>query len=324
MILVTGANGFVGATLCRALSSRKRSVRATARRESSLMFLSQQLFVTFGLAPDLGDRSSAPVWSALLNDCHTVVHTAAMVHVMSPTVADDTNFFKVNVLGTLELARLAARAGVRRFVFLSTVKVHGEYSEKGLPFSAEQPLAPNGAYAISKQQAEEGLLRIARETGLEVVIIRPPLVYGPGVGGNLEVLIRWMRRGIPLPVGALTHNARSLVGVDNLVDLIVTTIDHPDAANQQFLVSDDHDLSTAELVTQLALAGQLRARTFNIPVPLLRLAARIVGRSSYFDRLTENLQVDITSTKQVLGWQPPLSLSQSMGHLFASGASHEH
>lgn len=324
MILVTGANGFVGATLCRALSSRKRSVRATARRESSLKFLSQQPFVTCGLAPDLGDESSAPAWSALLNDCHTVVHTAAMVHVMSPTVADESKFYKVNVLGTLELARLAARAGVRRFVFLSTVKVHGEYTVEGQPFSAEQPLAPNGAYAISKQQAEEGLLRIARETGLEVVIIRPPLVYGPGVGGNLEVLIRWMRRGIPLPVGALTHNARSLVGVDNLVDLIVTAIDHSDAANQQFLVSDDHDLSTAELVTQLALAGQLRARTVNIPVPLLRFAARIVGRSSYFDRLAENLQVDITSTKQVLDWQPPLSLSQSMSRLFVSEASQEH
>lgn len=316
MILVTGANGFVGTTLCQALSARGRLTLASVRQTSSQQRLGQLPYVTLGLAPDLGDAANTSVWSQLLKGCHTVVHTAAMVHVMSPTAEDNARFHQINVLATLELARRAAQAGARRFVFLSTIKVHGERTISGCPFASDQRLAPSGAYAISKQQAEEGLQQIALETGLETVIIRPPLIYGPGVSGNLQMLIRWMRRGITLPVGAIKQNRRSLVGVDNLIDLIITAIDHPDAANRQFLVSDDHDLSTADLVAYLGNAGQFEARTVAVPLPLLRFAAKLVGYSSHVDRLTENLQVDIRATKQILNWQPPWTLTQSMARIF--------
>ena len=337
MILVTGANGFVGSTVCRALFERGRPVRACVRasrvsRESKPtkptkpqdqvlgLQAHEHLHVTDGvttcIAPDLGQSTDPSEWTKHLVGCHTVVHTAAMAHVMSPSAADIEQFHHVNVSGTLMLARLAYEAGVRRFVFMSTVKVHGERTLPGQPFTADQPRVPSDPYARSKQQAEEGLMALAQQTGLELVIIRPPLVYGPGVSGNLEVLMRWMRRGVPLPVGAITDNARSLVGVDNLVDLIITTIDHPNAANRQFLVSDDHDLSTLSLVQQLGRAGHIPVRTLALPQPLLRLLARLVGRSHYLDRLTENLQVNIEATKESLGWQPPLSVAQSMARLF--------
>jgi len=325
MILVTGANGFVGSTLCRALSKRGLPVRACVRAPSGLRAANptnngrQSLelpHVTTCVAPDLGQKENLSAWSEHLSGCHTVVHTAAMVHVMSPTSADVERFHQVNVEGTLVLARLAHEAGVRRFVFMSTVKVHGERTLPGHPFTADQPRVASDPYAHSKQQAEDGLMALARETGLELVIIRPPLVYGPGVGGNLEVLIRWMRRGMPLPVGAITDNARSLVGVDNLVDLIITVIDHPNAANRQFLVSDDHDLSTLSLVQQLGQAGHIPVRTVALPQPLLGPLATLVGKSHYLDRLTENLQVDIEATKEALEWQPPLRVAQSMARLF--------
>jgi len=325
MILVTGANGFVGSTLCRALSERGLPVRACVRASNGLKAANptnsgrQSLevpHVTTCVAPDLGQTEDLSAWAEHLSGCHTVVHTAAMVHVMSPTSADVERFHQVNVDGTLALARQAHEAGVSRFVFMSTVKVHGERTLPGQPFTADQLRVASDPYAHSKQQAEDGLMALARETGLELVIIRPPLVYGPGVGGNLEVLIRGMRRGLPLPVGAITDNARSLVGVDNLVDLIITVIDHPNAANRQFLVSDDHDLSTLSLVQQLGQAGRIPVRTIALPLPLLRPLATLVGKSHYLDRLTDNLQVDIEATKAALGWQPPLSVAQSMARLF--------
>ncbi len=330
MVLVTGANGFVGSTLCHALSERGRPVRACIRASSATRDANpvksgcQSLnvpHVTTMVAPDLSQTNNLSSWVPLLSGCSTVVHTAAMVHVMSPTAADVEKFHQVNVTGTLSLARLAHEAGVRRFVFLSTVKVHGEKTLPGQPFIANQPLAATDPYARSKQQAEDALMALAQQTGMELVIIRPPLVYGPGVGGNLEVLIRWLRRGLPLPVGAITDNARSMVGVDNLVDLIVTAMDHPNAANRQFLVSDDHDLSTLDLVQQLACAGHLPVRTIAVPQHLLRLLATLIGKSGYVDRLTESLQVNMDATKEALGWNPPLSVAQSMARLFEQDMS---
>lgn len=316
MIFVTGANGFVGSALCTRLSDQKIPVVAAARTERSAAHLARLAYVSARLVPDLLSTGAEQDWTAALAGCEVVVHTAARVHVMT-THADDTDLFtQINVNGTLTVARAAVRAGVKRFVYLSSVKVHGERTELGKPFEVNQALCPLGAYAISKYQAEQGLRDIATETGLELVIIRPPLVYGPGASGNLALLMHWLAKGVPLPVGAMDQNARSLVGLDNLVDLIVTATWHKAAANQAFLVSDDHDLSTLELVRLIAQAGHLPARTINVPVSLLRGLAGLVGKSGYVDRLTESLQVDISATKALLDWSAPVGIVDSMARLF--------
>ncbi len=315
MIFVTGANGFVGTALCTRLSEQKIPVVAASRTEHSVSHLAHLAHVTTRLAPDLLTTRTVQDWIAVLAGCDVVVHTAARVHVTS-SADDGALFTQINVSGTMALARAAVRAGVKRFVYLSTVKVHGERTDVGIPFEANQALCPVGAYAISKYQAEQGLREIARETGLEVVIIRPPLVYGPGASGNLGLLMRWIAKGVPLPVNAMHQNVRSLIGLDNLVDLIVTATQHKAAANQSFLVSDDHDLSTLELVRMIAQAGCLNARIFHVPLPLLRGLAGLAGKSGYVDRLTENLQVDISATKTLLGWSAPVSIVDSMARLF--------
>ena len=320
MIFVTGANGFVGSALCTRLSEQKTPVVAASRTDGSTRHLAQLPYVTACLAPDLLSSGAEQEWTSVLAGCEVVVHAAARVHVMSTHADDAALFTQINVNGTLTVARAAVRAGVRRFVYLSTVKVHGERTAIGKPFVFNQAPCPLGAYAISKYQAEQGLRDIATETGLELVIIRPPLVYGPGASGNLALLMRWLAKGVPLPVGAMDQNARSLVGLDNLVDLMVTSTWHHAAANQTFLVSDDHDLSTLELVRLIAQAGRLPARTVSVPVPILRGLASLVGKSGYVDRLTESLQVDISATKALLGWSAPVSIRDSMTRLFESCA----
>lgn len=316
MIFVTGANGFVGSALCARLSEQKMPVVAATRTEQSAAGLAHLSNLTPTLAPDLLASDAEQNWAAILAGCDVVVHTAARVHVMTRQ-ADDTDLFtQINVNGTLTLARAAVRAGVKRFVYLSTIKVHGERTAQGQPFEANQGLCPLGAYAVSKYQAEQGLREIASQSGLELVIIRPPLVYGPGASGNLGLLMRWLMKGVPLPVGAMNQNARSLVGLDNLIDLIVKSTWHKAAANQAFLVSDDHDLSTLELVRLIAQAGRLSARTISVPVPILRGLAGLVGQSGYVDRLTESLQVDITATKARLEWSAPMGVQASMARLF--------
>lgn len=316
MIFVTGANGFVGSALCVRLSEQKMPVVAATRTEQNAAGLAHLSNLTPTLAPDLLASDAEQDWAAILAGCDVVVHTAARVHVMTRQ-ADDTDLFtQINVNGTLTLARAAVRAGVKRFVYLSTIKVHGERTAQGQPFEANQGLCPLGAYAVSKYQAEQGLREIASQSGLELVIIRPPLVYGPGASGNLGLLMRWLMKGVPLPVGAMNQNARSLVGLDNLIDLIVKSTWHKAAANQAFLISDDHDLSTLELVRLIAKAGRLSARTISVPVPILRGLAGLVGQSGYVDRLTESLQVDITATKARLEWSAPMSVQASMARLF--------
>lgn len=316
MIFVTGANGLVGSALCRRLSDKKMPVVAASRTERGLAELAQLPDVTGRLAPDLMANGVEQEWVALFAGARVVVHTAARVHVMTASPSDLALFTQTNVNGTLTLARAAARAGVKRFVYLSTIKVHGEQTQTGKPFAANQPLCPVGDYAVSKYQAEQGLRALASETGLELVVIRPPLVYGSGASGNLGLLMRWMARGVPLPVGAMDKNVRSLVALDNLIDLIVTTLDHRAAAEQAFLVSDDHDISTLELVRLIGHAGHLSFRTVNIPIPIVRGLAALVGKSGYIDRLTENLHVDITATKRRLGWTAPVSIERAMARLF--------
>jgi len=231
---------------------------------------------------------------------------------MSDTAADPLDEFRrVNVQGTLNLARQAAAAGVKRFAFVSSIKVNGESTQLGAPFKADDVPAPNDAYGLSKMEAEHGLREIALQTGIDVVIIRPPLVYGPGVKANFAAMMRWLQRGAPLPLGAI-HNQRSLVALDNLVDLIVTCLSHPAAANQTFLVADGEDVSTTGLLRRMGQALGRPARLVPVPASWLKLAAAMVGKPDVAQRLCGSLQVDIEKTRRLLGWTPPISLDEGL------------
>jgi nucleoside-diphosphate-sugar epimerase len=251
-------------------------------------------------------------WGAALQGVDVVVHLAARVHVMQEQAADPlAEFRRVNVQGSLALGRQAVQAGVRRFVFVSSVKVHGEATAPGQALRADDPPHPEDAYGQSKREAEDGLRDLARGTGMELVIVRPPLVYGPGVRANFRALARAAGSGWPLPLGAV-HNRRSFVALDNLVDLLVLCGTHPAAAGQAFLVSDGQDLSTTELLQGLARAQGRRARLWPVPVGLLQWAGRLSGRSAMLQRLCGNLQLDITKTREVLGWVPPLGVDEAL------------
>jgi UDP-4-keto-D-QuiNAc 4-reductase len=260
----------------------------------------------------IGDLALDNDWSAALDGVDVVVHCAARVHVMNESAADPlTEFRRVNVRGTLNVAHQAAAAGVRRFVFISSIKVNGENTLPGKPYAADDIPAPIEPYAISKYEAEEGLRQLARETGLEVVVIRSVLVYGPGVKGNVLTMMRWVEKGIPLPFGRI-HNQRSMVALDNLMDLIVECLHHPAAASQTFLVSDGEDLSTTELLRRTAAAMSRPARLIPVPVFLLRTAARLLGHPELAQRLCGSLQVDIRETRKVLGWTPKVSVDSAL------------
>ena len=305
MILVTGATGFVGHSLVTQLARDGIEARACVRHDRVRM-------------PDgvptwqVGDLTGDADWRQALGDIGVVVHAAARVHVMDDTTTDPlTEFRRINVQGSLNLARQAAAAGVRRFVFISSVKVNGEATPPGRPFTADAAPAPQDAYGISKMEAEQGLREIAAETGMEFVIIRPPLVYGPGVKANFAVMMRWLRRGVPLPLGAI-RNQRSLVALDNLVDLIVTCLGHPAAANQTFLVSDGEDVSTTELLRRMSQAMHCPSRLIPVAASLLEQVAALLGKRDVAQRLCGSLQVDIQKTRQLLGWSPPLTLDQGL------------
>ena len=307
MILVTGATGFVGGTVVRRLlaDDQSQSIVVVVRRDDQCW--PQRVFPRV-----TGDLEPSNNWSVALADVSAVVHCAARVHVMADTAADPLEEFRrVNVQGTLNLARQAAVAGVRRFVFISSIKVNGESTQPGHPFTADDAPAPLDAYGISKREAEQGLRELSAQTGMEVVIIRPPLVYGPGVKANFAAMMRWLQRGVPLPLGGI-HNQRSLVALDNLVDLIVTCITHPAAANQTFLVSDGEDVSTTELLRRMGQAMNRPARLIPVPASWLKLAAAMVGKQDVAQRLCGSLQVDIQKTRQLLGWNPPLTLDQGL------------
>lgn len=306
MILVTGGTGFIGlAILKRLVNDGLHDIRAAVRRPDVVLLPDVDKLVVADLAPDTD-------WVSALNGVEVVVHAAARVHVMQETVADPlAEFRRVNVKGTLNLARQAAAAGVRRFVFVSSIKVNGEATRLGYPFAADDTPAPLDAYGISKMEAEQGLREIALQSGMEVVIIRPPLVYGPDVKANFAAMMRWLRRGVPLPLGAI-HNQRSLVALDNLVDLMVTCITHPAAANQTFLVSDGEDVSTTELLRRVGQAMGRPARLVPVPANWLEEGAAMVGKRDVAQRLCGSLQVDIEKTRRLLGWIPPLTLDQGL------------
>lgn len=305
-VLVTGASGFVGGAVWRRLHGM-RDVQAVGCVRRAVAFAEVDALVA-----SVGDLSASTDWSSALAGVEVVVHAAARVHVMQDAAADPLQEFRrVNVQGTLRLARQAAAAGVRRFVFISSIKVNGEATQPGHPFTAGDAPAPLDAYGISKMEAEQGLREISAQTGMELVIIRPPLVYGPGVKANFHAMMRWLARGMPLPLGAI-HNLRSLVALDNLVDLIVTCIHHSAAANQTFLVSDGEDLSTSQLLRRMGQALGKPARLIPVPPALLKLGAALLGKPAVAQRLCGSLQVDISKTRQLLGWRPPVSVDAGL------------
>ncbi len=317
MILLTGGSGFVGRAVWGGLKIHG-SVRLALRGPSAAEFTDGAEVVRVSLSPDQD-------WSSALVGVSVVIHCAARVHVMNEEATDPlAEFRRVNVEGTLRLARQAAEVGVRRFLFVSSIKVNGEHSLRGHPFTADQPSAPGDPYGVSKCEAEDGLRALSQDSGMEVVIIRPPLVYGPGVKANFLAMMRWLWCGIPLPLGGITENRRSLVYLENLVDLIITCIDHPAAANQTFLVSDDEDLSTAALLRRMAAALGRPARLIPVPVGLITLVAKMIGRPGIAQRLCGSLQVDIGKTKELLGWSPPVSVDEGLRrtaeHWLATGA----
>ncbi len=302
--LITGGTGFVGQALTRRALAEGKDVRLALRRPAEH---------TKAPGVVVGQIDGQTRWQAALDGVDTVFHLAARVHVMNEKASDPLTAFRdVNTAGTLHLARQAAATGVRRLVFLSSVKVNGEQTAPGQPFTADQPARPEDPYGQSKWEAEQGLQAVGAATGLEVVIIRPPLVYGPGVKANFAALLRAVDRGWPLPLASVTGNRRSLVALDNLVDLLMTCADHPAAAHQTFLVSDGEDLSTAGLLLHMANALDRSPRLLPLPPALLRLGAAALGRKAVVQRLLDNLQVDITATRQTLGWQPPITVDEGM------------
>lgn len=300
MILITGSNGFLGSHIVERVKEQPLILldRGIENKHPTYSFFQ-------------GEINSHNDYMKALQGCQAVIHCAARVHIMGDKEAEPLELYReVNTRGTINLAKQAMDSGVKRFIFISSIKVNGEGTLVGRPFKSEDNHAPEDDYGLSKSEAEKQLVAIAKDSGMEVVIIRPTLVYGPGVKANFASLMNLVSKGIPLPFGCLTQNKRSLVSVDNLVDLIITCIDHPKAANQVFLVSDDQDVSTSEMVREMAIA--LNKRSWQLPVPVwcYKLVGKLFNKSDVVDRLTGSLQVDITHTKQTLGWAPPQTLQQ--------------
>jgi nucleoside-diphosphate-sugar epimerase len=305
-VLLTGGTGFVGRAVLNHLCQGGRDVVACSRAGN----MDVPDGARFLRVLDLDANTD---WKLGLDMVEVVIHCAARVHVMNDQSADPlAEFRQVNVEGTLNLARQAAVAGVKRFIFVSSIKVNGEGTAPGTSYKADDAPAPVDPYGISKLEAEQGLRALAAETGMEVVIIRPVLVYGPGVKANFLSMMRWLKMGVPLPFGAI-HNKRSLVALDNLVDLIVTCIDHPAAANQTFLVSDGEDLSTSELLRRMGVALGKPARLLPVTSRLLEQGARLLGKQALAQRLCGSLQVDISKTRELLSWTPPVSVDEALG-----------
>ena len=308
MILVTGSNGFVGAQLCRTLRARGIALRAAVR----------------GLAQDgqvqVGDLNGSTDWRDALAGCASIIHLAARVHVMDETVSDPLGAYReVNVVGTLNLARQALESGVRRFVFVSSIKVNGEATTVA-PFRPCDEPNPCDPYGQSKREAEIALLQFGRAHGLDVVIVRPPLVYGPGVKANFHSLMRLVKLGVPLPLGRI-ENKRSIVAVENLVDLLILCTSHPKAVGQTFMVSDGQDVSIGELVSMIGIAMDKKVRLLPVPLSLMCGVARVLGKEAVIGRLSGSLQLDISTTRTMLEWTPPLAtqaaLNVTVAHFMA-------
>lgn len=305
-ILVTGANGFVGSRLILSKSpSSSFQFRAVTRGK----FVISTPDVEVVEVADIGPFTD---WSAALNNIDIVIHLAARVHVMDDASIDPLLEYRaVNVGGTLNLARQAAVAGVRQFIFLSSIKVNGEETAPGEFFSENSKPNPLDPYGISKYEAEEGLKEICSQTGMEYVIIRPPLIYGPGVKANYLRLVHAVQKGFPLPFGCI-NNKRSMLALDNLIDFIVLVATDPRAANQTFLLSDGQDLSSKELVTKIALAFGIAPRVLPMPTVLLKVLGVLLGKRAAVDRLLGSLQIDSSKARQLLDWIPPVTVDEGI------------
>jgi len=303
VILVSGATGFIGSAVISRLSrSSQVTLRPVVRNGGNHFPAKSHVIV-------VDDFSNAD-WSNTLKGVDVVVHLAARAHVLKESASQPLEMFrKINLKGTLNFAQQSVSAGVKRFIFISSIGVNG--NQNNIPFSENDAPNPAEPYAVSKYESELGLREIARATDMEVVIIRPPLVYGPNAPGNFGRLLKWVKKGVPLPLSAI-YNKRSLIALDNLVDFIVLCIDHRAAANQTFLVSDGKDLSTTELLHGVALAMGKKARLFPVPMGLLNLGATLLGKKALFQRLCGSLQVDISKSRQLLGWNPPITVEEGL------------
>lgn len=307
-VLVTGANGFVGRRLVAELGRRGTEVHAAVRRHNDIIPGDFSGRLALHAVGDIGPVTD---WASALDGAETVVHLAARVHVMKEKTSDPLMEFRhVNTLGTIRLASMAACAGVRRLVYVSTIKVNGEKTTDAVFHEDDLP-CPSDPYAVSKREAEQALHRLSAETGLEIVVVRPPLVYGPGVGGNFLGMLKWIDRGIPLPLASVL-NQRSLIALDNLVSLLVICLSHPGAAGEVFLAADGEDLSTPDLLRRAAYALGVKARLFPFPVPALRMASRILGMDKVCGRLCDSLRVDAGKARRLLGWVPPVSIDDGL------------
>ncbi len=303
-ILVTGANGFVGRHVCTEIIKRGWQVRVACRTTT--------LCTTEFESVVVGEIDSQTDWAVALHNIDAVIHLAARVHVMRDDSSNPlSEFRRINTLGTERLARCAVASGVKRIVYVSSIKVNGELTEYGQQFTEQDIPRPLDPYGVSKWEAEKALHKVAKESGLEVVIVRPPLVYGVGVKGNFVHMLNALGNGVPLPLASV-HNQRSLIYVDNLADVLVTCAAHPHAIGQTFLVSDGEDVSTPDLLRYLADAMGLKARVFPFPQVLLRLLGHLTGKSKQLDRLLDSLRVDSGKIRYELDWTPPYSLQQGL------------
>jgi nucleoside-diphosphate-sugar epimerase len=304
-VLITGATGFVGRSLCIRLLSEGWNVRGT------LLASETPLSLVTGIIPTVTEPLSPDTtWVQALNGIDTVIHLAARVHIMDDPATDPlTEFRTVNTHGTEHLAREAARAGVRRLVFISSIKVNGEMTH--VSYTTDSPESPTDPYGISKWEAEQALRRIEEETGLEVVVVRSTLVYGPGVKANFLNMLRVAQRGIPLPLASI-NNIRSLIYVGNLVDALATCAQHPAAAGQTYIVSDGEDVSMPELIRRVAGALGKPARLFPFPISIIRLAGAVTGKNAAVNRLLGSLIVDSGKIRRELGWEPPFTMDEGL------------
>ena len=304
-ILVTGATGFIGKAVIQKLLIQEFTVSALVRNISPALPDSVTQI-------EIGDISTLPKNISVLQNIDVLIHIAARAHIMNETENNPlTEFRKVNTTATLNLARQAAEAGVKRFIFISSVKVNGEITAPGTSFTSGNTHAPTDPYGLSQFEAEQGLMSLTQNTGMEVVIIRPPLVYGPGVKANFLAMIKWVDKGVPLPLGAI-HNKRSLVALDNLVSFICHCINHPKASNEIFLISDNEDVSTTQLLQKVAKALGKKIILLPMPVSLMRVAARLAGKQAIASRLFDSLQLDSSKSRDLLGWEPIISMDEQL------------
>lgn len=307
-VILTGSNGFVGRALLGQLLAKSHQVTALVRNDNYVPVGSEQVI--------FGELSALSVDTAAFEHVDVIIHCAARAHILKDNLQDPLAAFRqVNVDGTLDLAKMAAANGVKRFIFISSIGVNGNLTQS--PFTIEDQPAPWDDYSRSKLEAEEGLKALCSATGMEYVILRPPLVYGANAPGNFGKLVKAVMKGLPLPLGAI-HNQRSLVALDNLIDLIMNCLEHPKAVNQTFLVSDDQDVSTTELLQKVAYAFGKKTKLLPIPMSWIQRVASLLGNKAVADRLCGSLQVDITHTKEMLGWKPPVTMDQQLAKIAAS------